>query len=40
MEYNLYFDNSATSHPKPKELEEAAITYLRRGGSYGRSSYG
>ncbi|MFI3322625.1 MAG: aminotransferase class V-fold PLP-dependent enzyme [Rikenellaceae bacterium] len=39
MELNLYFDNSATSFPKPKELEEAAVSYLRRGGNYGRASY-
>ena len=37
---NLYFDNAATSYPKPKALEDAAIKSLRRGGNYGRSSYG
>ncbi len=37
---NLYFDNAATSYPKPKALEDAAIKALRRGGNYGRSSYG
>lgn len=39
MQYNLYFDNGSTSYPKPKELEQAAISYLRRGGNYGRASY-
>ncbi len=38
-ELNLYFDNAATSYPKPKALEDAAIKALRRGGNYGRSSY-
>ncbi len=39
MERNLYFDNAATSFPKPREVEDAALRYLRRGGNYGRAAY-
>ena len=39
-EYNLYFDNSATSWPKPEGVYRAAENYLRSvGGSPGRSSH-
>ena len=35
-----YFDNSATSYPKPVEVMEAISHYLKEmGGSYGRSSH-
>ncbi|MBN1499012.1 MAG: aminotransferase class V-fold PLP-dependent enzyme [Spirochaetes bacterium] len=37
---NLYFDNSATSFPKPPQVAEAVEFYLNRlGGPYGRSAY-
>ncbi|MEW5846597.1 MAG: aminotransferase class V-fold PLP-dependent enzyme [Bacteroidota bacterium] len=36
---NFYFDNSATSHPKPPEVTEYINEYLRGGGTYGRSAY-
>ncbi len=37
---NLYFDNSATSFPKPKQTAEAISFYLNDlGGPYGRSHY-
>lgn len=39
MSHNLYFDNASTSFPKPQALENAACSYLRRGGNYGRASY-
>ncbi len=35
-----YFDNAATSFPKPPQVAEAIVTYLNEGGgSYGRSAY-
>jgi len=36
---NYYFDNSATSHPKPPEVAESINEYLNLGGTYGRSAY-
>lgn len=37
---NLYFDNSATSFPKPPEVARAMAHYLDElGGPYGRSAY-
>ena len=39
MKKNLYFDNASTSFPKPKEIEAAALSYIRRGGNYGRAAY-
>jgi selenocysteine lyase/cysteine desulfurase len=37
---NYYFDNAATSFPKPPELAEGISQYLYSlGGTYGRSSY-
>jgi cysteine desulfurase family protein len=36
---NFYFDNSATSHPKPPEVSEYINIYLKGGGTYGRSAY-
>lgn len=41
MSHNLYFDNAATSFPKPKELGEVTLRYLDlEGGTYGRSFHG
>jgi cysteine desulfurase family protein len=38
---NRYFDNAATSFPKPKEVPEAISDYLINvGGTYGRAAYG
>ncbi len=39
MKRNLYFDNASTSFPKPKEIEDAALNNIRRGGNYGRAAY-
>lgn len=40
MEANRYFDNAATSFPKPPEVGEAMLRYLRDvGAPYGRSAY-
>lgn len=36
---NYYFDNSATSYPKPPEVAEYINEYLNLGGTYGRSAY-
>ncbi|MEI7829615.1 MAG: aminotransferase class V-fold PLP-dependent enzyme [Prolixibacteraceae bacterium] len=37
---NLYFDNCATSFPKPSEVAEAMSKHLNEtGGTYGRSAY-
>ncbi|HQG72379.1 aminotransferase class V-fold PLP-dependent enzyme [Tenuifilum sp.] len=36
---NYYFDNSATSHPKPPEVAQYINEYLKLGGTYGRSAY-
>lgn len=36
---NFYFDNSATSYPKPPEVAEYINEYLKNGGTYGRSAY-
>ncbi|MDP4204496.1 MAG: aminotransferase class V-fold PLP-dependent enzyme [Bacteroidota bacterium] len=37
---NLYFDNSATSFPKPKEVSEEMSRHVQSiGGTYGRSAY-
>ncbi len=39
MNLNTYFDNGATSFPKPLEVGEAMLQYLNEiGGSYGRST--
>ncbi len=38
---NTYFDNAATSFPKPPEVAEGMARYLNEvGGPYGRSAYG
>ncbi|KAF1083437.1 MAG: Cysteine desulfurase [Candidatus Rifleibacterium amylolyticum] len=35
-----YFDNAATSFPKPRQVAEAIVAYLNEsGGSYGRAAY-
>ena len=40
MKRNNYFDNAATSFPKPPEVAAAMSRYLNEvGGSYGRSAY-
>ena len=40
MPPNRYFDNAATSFPKPAAVGEAVLRYLNEvGGPYGRSSY-
>ena len=40
LEPNRYFDNAATSFPKPVEVAKAINRYLCEvGGSYGRSAY-
>ena len=40
MSNNLkYFDNSATSYPKPPEVKESICEYLASGGTYGRGAY-
>jgi cysteine desulfurase family protein len=40
MKRNSYFDNAATSFPKPPAVAEAMSRYLNEvGGSYGRSAY-
>lgn len=37
--FNTYFDNSATSFPKPPEVADAMAVYLNQvGGNYGRSA--
>jgi len=36
---NLYFDNAATSFPKPPEVAEYTRMYLEKGGTYGRGAY-
>lgn len=36
---NYYFDNSATSFPKPPEVAKYINEYLNNGGTYGRSAY-
>lgn len=36
---NTYFDNSATSFPKPPEVEIYIREYLLQGGTYGRGAY-
>jgi cysteine desulfurase family protein len=37
---NLYFDNCATSFPKPEAVAEAMVRHLNEtGGTYGRSAY-
>lgn len=37
---NYYYDNAATSFPKPKEVADAMYKYLtENGGTYGRSAY-
>lgn len=36
---NYYFDNSATSFPKPPEVAKFINEYLNSGGTYGRSAY-
>ncbi|HOP39898.1 MAG TPA: aminotransferase class V-fold PLP-dependent enzyme [Geobacteraceae bacterium] len=41
MKRNTYFDNAATSFPKPPEVAAAMARYLDEvGGPYGRSAYG
>ncbi|SDB94379.1 aminotransferase class V-fold PLP-dependent enzyme [Williamwhitmania taraxaci] len=37
--YLRYFDNSATSFPKPPEVKEYICNYLASGGTYGRGAY-
>jgi cysteine desulfurase family protein len=40
MKHNLYFDNAATSFPKPPAVAAAMAHYLNEvGGPYGRSAY-
>jgi cysteine desulfurase family protein len=40
MKRNCYFDNAATSFPKPPAVAAAMVRYLNEvGGSYGRSAY-
>ena len=40
IQFNTYFDNAATSFPKPKQVSEEISKYLNEiGGSYGRSFY-
>lgn len=34
-----YFDNAATSHPKPESVIEACTNFLRQGGNPGRGSH-
>lgn len=36
---NLYFDNAATSHPKPEEVYQACDQALRAGGNPGRGAH-
>jgi len=36
---NLYFDNAATSHPKPEEVYQACDQVLRAGGNAGRGGH-
>lgn len=37
---NCYYDNSATSFPKPKEVADTICSYINEcGGTYGRSAY-
>ncbi len=36
---NLYFDNAATSHPKPEEVYQACDKALRAGGNPGRGAH-
>ena len=39
-QFNTYFDNAATSFPKPKQVGEEILKYLDEiGGPYGRSFY-
>ncbi|MFI3262396.1 MAG: aminotransferase class V-fold PLP-dependent enzyme [Rikenellaceae bacterium] len=39
-ELNLYYDNAATSFPKPKEVADAMCRYINEcGGTYGRAAY-
>lgn len=41
MSFNSYFDNAATSFPKPPEVAREVTRYLNEiGGPYGRSAYG
>ena len=41
MNFNGYFDNAATSFPKPKAVGDEIVRYLNDiGGPYGRSFYG
>lgn len=41
MTFNGYFDNAATSFPKPPSVATATAVYLNEiGGPYGRSAYG
>ncbi len=40
IQFNTYFDNAATSFPKPKQVSEEISKYLNEiGGPYGRSFY-
>lgn len=39
MNHLRYFDNSATSFPKPPEVKESICRYLGSGGTYGRGAY-
>lgn len=39
MSFNTYFDNGATSFPKPSQVGEAMLHYIEKiGGNYGRST--
>ncbi|MFI3267464.1 MAG: aminotransferase class V-fold PLP-dependent enzyme [Rikenellaceae bacterium] len=39
-ELNLYYDNAATSFPKPKEVADTMCRYINEcGGTYGRAAY-
>ena len=41
MSFNGYFDNAATSYPKPRAVGDEILRYLNEiGGPYGRSFYG
>jgi len=39
MSNTIYFDNAATSHPKPEAVYQAADSFNRRGGSAGRAAH-
>jgi cysteine desulfurase family protein len=39
MSNTIYFDNAATSHPKPETVYQAADSFSRSGGSAGRAAH-